>query len=73
MRPVQRRARGGRAAARWAAAAFHQDGADRHGENAAAGCQDDKVVDHAFVPMRGPEAGGWPRSGFGDLLPFILT
>jgi hypothetical protein len=31
--------------------AFHQDGADRHGDDAAAGCQDDKVVDHAFVPF----------------------
>src|SRR5438477_4596285 len=38
--------------------AFHQDGADRHGEDAAAGCQDDKVVDHAFVP--GPEAWDGP-------------
>jgi len=34
-------------------AAFHQDGADRHSEDATTGCQDDEIVDHAFVPMRG--------------------
>jgi hypothetical protein len=33
--------------------AFHEDGADRYDEDAATGCQDNKIVDHAFVPMRG--------------------
>src|SRR5215213_4859962 len=54
--------------------AFHQDGADRHGENAAAGCQDDKVVDHAFVPMRGAGGRGTaPLRVLAIVLPFILT
>jgi hypothetical protein len=47
------RARRGRRCAPGHLAAFHQDGADRHSEDAATGCQDNKIVDHAFVPMRG--------------------
>ena len=53
---VQRRARGGRRGAPGRLPAFHQDGADRHNEGAAAGGQDDKVVDHGS--FRFTEPGG---------------
>ncbi|GEP58921.1 hypothetical protein RSO01_60870 [Reyranella soli] len=41
-------------------AAFHQDGANCHGEDTTTGCQNDEIIDHAFVPIRSGGRQGTP-------------